>query len=174
MLSRCCLQHTPTRQCSNSICLQALELHTSLRENMGYGNLKLLIMTIASVSALVAQFYPIPFPDNRVLLGVCVVIYFGLSGVLQLMTSYLDGDYIYKSKVVAGSGELHLRSQMPKHDEWYTLIAECPKGNEIARYKSSVGAYFTAAGDFSTAALDSAIAQHIAPAVNKVVVKKSQ
>jgi hypothetical protein len=43
---------------------------------------------------MVAQFYPMPFPDSRPLLGVCCAAYFTASSVLQLIVTYLEKDCI--------------------------------------------------------------------------------
>lgn len=55
-------------------------------------------MVVACLFGAAAQFYPLPFPDNRVLLFVCVIVYFGLSGVLQYFTSFADRDCIWQSR----------------------------------------------------------------------------
>jgi signal peptidase complex subunit 2 len=34
-------------------------------------NIKLAIMFFSCVFAMIAQFYPLPFPENRIILGVC-------------------------------------------------------------------------------------------------------
>lgn len=39
--------------------------------NFNMENLKLFLMFMACVSAMIAQFYPSPFPDNLMLLGIC-------------------------------------------------------------------------------------------------------
>ena len=49
---------------------------------------------VACLFAMVAQFYPMPFPDSRPLLGVCCAAYFTASSVLQLIVTYLEKDCI--------------------------------------------------------------------------------
>jgi len=44
--------------------------------------------------AMVAQFYPMPFPDSRPLLGVCCAAYFTASSILQLIVTYIEKDCI--------------------------------------------------------------------------------
>jgi signal peptidase complex subunit 2 len=61
-------------------------------------NLKLLFMFLSCVSAMVAQFYPLPFPQSRPLLGLCCAIYFILSTVLQYIVSFVDRDTIIITK----------------------------------------------------------------------------
>jgi signal peptidase complex subunit 2 len=74
-------------------------------EDAGFGedhnlsNLKLALGTIACALALVAQFWPnplkpMPFPDSRPLLLVCCVLYFLLSFILQLITTFYEKDTI--------------------------------------------------------------------------------
>jgi hypothetical protein len=43
------------------------------KENHYWDNIKLLLMMVACAFAMVAQFYPMPFPQSRPLLGVCCV-----------------------------------------------------------------------------------------------------
>ena len=57
-------------------------------------NQKLLLMTLACASALVAQFYPMPFPDSRALLAVCCAVYYIISTILQLIIAFIDKDMI--------------------------------------------------------------------------------
>ena len=61
-------------------------------------NLKLFFMFLSCVFAMIAQFYPITFPDSRPLLGFCCVMYFLLSVILQGMITYIDKDVILISK----------------------------------------------------------------------------
>ena len=61
-------------------------------------NIKLIIMFLSCVFALIAQFYPIPFPQSRPLLGLCCVVYFGLSGVFQFIVTFIDKDTVAKTK----------------------------------------------------------------------------
>jgi hypothetical protein len=114
-------------------------------EDLSWSNLKMGIMTAASLSALLAQFYPLPFPANVWLLGGCVAVYFALSGVLQFMVTFLDKDAIYASKPPAGGGErAWIRTSLPRGEQMYTVIVECPPGKEVARLRESVGRYFAA------------------------------
>ena len=70
--------------------LGAILNNTTLVEDLSYTNLKLAIMFVSCVFACIAQFYPMPFPDSRLLLAVCVIVYFGLSAVLQYFTWFVD------------------------------------------------------------------------------------
>lgn len=62
--------------------------------NYSSENLKLFLMFLSCVSAMVAQFYPIPFPKSRMLLGACCAAYFILSSILQFIISFVDKDTI--------------------------------------------------------------------------------
>ena len=66
--------------------------------NYSWENIKLFLMFLSCVFAMIAQFFQIPFPDSRPLLGVCCAVYFIISGVLQLMITYIDKDIIMISK----------------------------------------------------------------------------
>ena len=57
-------------------------------------NMKLLLMFLACVAAMIAQFFPVPFPENRVILGICCGSYFIMSCVLQFIVTFVDRDTI--------------------------------------------------------------------------------
>lgn len=62
--------------------------------NYNWDNFKILLMTLSCVFALVAQFYPLPFPESRSLLAVCCIMYFLISAVLQYIVMFVDKDTI--------------------------------------------------------------------------------
>lgn len=66
--------------------------------NFSWENLKLLLMFISCVFAMVAQFFPIPFPASRPLLAVCCASYFIISTVLQYFVTFVDKDTILFTK----------------------------------------------------------------------------
>jgi len=53
----------------------------------------------------VAQFAPLPFPDSRMVIGVCCASYFILSTVLQLITTIIDQDCILLTKPLPKDGK---------------------------------------------------------------------
>jgi len=83
---------------SPSVPLQLVLEETPLKENHRLVDFKLIIMFFSCVAGCIAQFYPLPFPDNRLLLAACVVVYFLLSAVYQYYTWYIEKDYIFLSK----------------------------------------------------------------------------
>ena len=66
--------------------------------NFSWENTKLLLMFISCVFAMVAQFYPLPFPISRPLLAVCCAAYFVISTVLQYFVTFVDKDTILFTK----------------------------------------------------------------------------
>lgn len=66
--------------------------------NYSWENTKLFLMFISCVFAMVAQFFPIPFPDSRPLLAVCCAAYFIISSVLQFFVTFVDKDTILFTK----------------------------------------------------------------------------
>ena len=74
--------------------------------NYGSDNMKLLLMLLACVAAMIAQFYPIPFPENRAILGICCGSYFAMSCVLQFIVTFIDKD------TIAITNSLKVRIQM--------------------------------------------------------------
>merc|ERR1712232_331624 len=76
-----------------------------LDEDYRWDNFKLSIMALACIFAMVAQFAPIPFPESRPILGVCGCAYFFLSGVLQLIATFIDKDSILLTKPLSPDTE---------------------------------------------------------------------
>jgi len=62
--------------------------------NYSWENFKLFLMFLSCVFAMIAQFYPMPFPDSRLLLAVCCGFYFIISTILQYIVVFIDKDTI--------------------------------------------------------------------------------
>ena len=113
----------------------------------------------ACLFAVVAQFAPIPFPESRPVLGVCCCCYFLLSGVLQLITTFVDKDSILltkpgkkektKNKDLLSHG-VRVRSQFPRFSEFYTVILEYQgrENSPLVQQRWSVGQFFDKEGFF--------------------------
>lgn len=111
-----------------------------LPEDFAWDNVKLGIMFAACVFAMFAQFAPLPFPESRPIIGACGMLYFILSGVLQLIATFVDGDTILwtcpltaanrkegapvpKNKDLEQYG-VRVRSGLPRFSEWFTVTLE--------------------------------------------------
>jgi len=146
-------------------------------------------MSLGCITALIAQFYPKVFPDNRILLGICAFFYFGISGILQFMTMVLDQDIMYigyGSKKVNNNNntstsatlttkdknqKFMFRSTMPRDSDKYTLILEKPIGKQIIKWEDSVGNYFTSNGEFAEQIYYDKIQEIFGSALNSTVSK---
>ena len=121
-------------------------------------NIKLLLMFISCIFAVIAQFYPIPFPDSRPLLGVCCVGYFVLSGVLQFIELYMDEGLVMTVAPTEKSGNMKLRieSKFPRFQEWFTISIKILENASSTKQGDKnnlectmyVGRYFTTDGDY--------------------------
>mmetsp|Transcript_13891 Transcript_13891/g.19455 ORF Transcript_13891/g.19455 Transcript_13891/m.19455 type:complete len:229 (+) Transcript_13891:167-853(+) len=133
-----------------------------IEEDYRLDNFKLGIMTTACVFAVVAQFGPVPFPESRPVLGVCCCAYFLLSGLLQLIVTFVDQDCILitkpkqgtSNKMLASKG-IRVSSTLPRFSEWYTITLEFQgyesKENDPSpkvEQKWSVGQFFDVEGMF--------------------------
>jgi len=74
-------------------------------EDYRFDNFKLILMTVACIFAMIAQFAPLPFPESRLIIGGCCAIYFALSGILQLITTFVDQDCILLTKPLPKEGK---------------------------------------------------------------------
>lgn len=140
----------------------ASTLLNGLPEDYRWDNIKLLIMTLACVFAMLAQFAPVPFPESRPLLGTCCCIYFFLSGVLQFITTFIDKDCILITKSLPTSKNVDLqtygvrvRSGLPRFSEYYTVVLEFQNmpDSPYVEQKWSVGQFFDVEGMFDEVGL---------------------
>jgi len=130
-----------------------------LEEDHRLDNVKLAIMITACLFAVVAQFAPLPFPDSRPILGACCCCYFILSGVLQLITTFIDKDSILLTKPLPPEKTsnkdlqkygVRVRSQFPRFSEFYTVILEYQglENPSLVEKEWSVGQFFDKEGMF--------------------------
>jgi signal peptidase complex subunit 2 len=152
----------------------AAALLEHINEDYKLDNIKLAIMALACTFAMVAQFAPIPFPESRIVLGGCCCCYFILSGILQLITSFVDIDSILITKPLSKQGSngngpeekktklsqiknrdlfqygVRVRTQFPRYSEWYTVILEFQNKEKspCVSQKWSVGQFFDKEGMF--------------------------
>ncbi len=68
-------------------------------EDHTISNSKLGLGFLAAAIALCAQFYPQPYPDNRVLLAVCVAAFCVIQLGLTYIQTYVQGELILQTKV---------------------------------------------------------------------------
>lgn len=138
-----------------------------LTEDHRLENMKLGIMTVACIFAMVAQFAPMPFPESRPVLGICCASYFILSGVLQLIATFVDKDAIMVTLPTATELDygkvnkdmtrygLRIRTSFPRFDEFYSIVIEFEKKPDTPFVKKtwSVGKFFDGEGFFDEIAL---------------------
>ena len=107
-------------------------------------NLKLWLMFISCVFAMVAQFYPLPFPESRPLLGVCCASYGLLSAVLQFMITFVDKDTVLLTKSSEKYPvELRIRTNFPRFQDEFSLTVQrrdyvVPKGGDVTTATTTV------------------------------------
>jgi signal peptidase complex subunit 2 len=139
-----------------------------LEEDYSHENIKLFLMALACGFAAVAQFgLAADFPKYRLWLGVCCASYFCISGILQLIMTFIDKDCIMITKplrdpeaiklVKKGGNKLmdkygiRVRSQFPRFSEFYTVILEFQgkdPPSEFVKQTWSVGNFFDVDGFF--------------------------
>ena len=138
-----------------------------ISEEFGHDNLKLSLMAVACAFAAVAQFgLAADFHKNRLWLGACCAAYFCLSGILQLIATFVDKDCIMRTKALTDAKAIELvkkggnkemdkygirvRSQFPRFSEFYTVIMEFQgkPASEFVKGTWSVGQFFDVDGFF--------------------------
>ena len=146
----------------------AVLLDKFLEEDYRLDNIKLSIMVTACLFAMVAQFAPLPFPESRPVLGACCCCYFILSGILQLITTFIDKDSILLTKPLQSTKTsnttlqkygVRVRSQFPRFSEFYTITLEFQgmENSPNVEQRWSVGQFFDKEGMFDEIGLQQEI-----------------
>ncbi|XP_074287066.1 signal peptidase complex subunit 2-like isoform X2 [Silene latifolia] len=123
-------------------------------EDVRLSNMKLLMGSLIIILALVAQFYPKKFPDNRYFLIGCIVLYVILNVVLQLIIYKKQRNAIVFTHPPRGSSNVTgvvVSSTFPRFSDMYTLTIESADPNSISANKpveltKSVTKWFTKDG----------------------------
>ena len=102
---------------------------------------------LTCATALVAQFYPTPFPDNYPLLVGCVVTYFLLNTLLQAFVLFYEGDTILSARSRTSAASYAVSSSLPRYSDTYTLTLRSPGGAQLAQLSKSVSAWIYEDGD---------------------------
>jgi len=66
-------------------------------EDLYVSNVKIGLGLLTCATALVAQFYPMPFPENYPLLIACIAVYFVLNTALQAFVYLYEGETVLKT-----------------------------------------------------------------------------
>jgi len=139
-----------------------------IQEEYTHDNVKLFLMALACGFAAVAQFaLASDFPKNRLWLGVCCASYFCISGIIQLIMTFIDKDCVIMTKPLTdpdaiklvkkgGNKEMdkygiRVRSVFPRFSEFYTVILEFQgkaPPSEFVTETWSVGQFFDVDGLF--------------------------
>ncbi|KAK1265622.1 putative signal peptidase complex subunit 2 [Acorus gramineus] len=124
------------------------------KEDFTMSNIRLLMGSVIIIIALVAQFYPKKFPENRDLLIACIVSYVVLNGLLQLIIHTKEKNAILFTYPLPGSFNstgLMVTSKLPRFSDMYTLTVASADPKSISAKKpvhltKSVTKWFTKDG----------------------------
>lgn len=123
-------------------------------EDVRMSNVRLLMGTLIIIIALVAQFYPKKFPENKDFLIGCIVLYIVFNGLLQLIIYRKEKNAIMFTYPPSGSYNatgLVVSSKLPRFSDMYTLTIESADPKSISANKpveltKSVTKWFTKDG----------------------------
>ncbi|KAJ9684493.1 hypothetical protein PVL29_016793 [Vitis rotundifolia] len=123
-------------------------------EDVRMSNVRLLMGSIIIIIALVAQFYPKKFPENRDFLIVCILLYILFNGLLQLIIYTKEKNAILFTHPPEGSFNstgLVVSSKLPRFSDLYTLsVASADPKSKAAKdpveFTKSVTQWFTTDG----------------------------
>lgn len=126
-------------------------------EDYRFDNFKLVLMTIACIFAMIAQFAPLPFPDSRLIIGLCCATYFCLSGVLQLITTFIDQDCILLTEPLPKEGKKNDEDGGYNQDTGKKIFRKDPKdikSKELFQYGIRVRSQFPRFSEWYTVILE--------------------
>ncbi|GMP23291.1 hypothetical protein CsSME_00000944 [Camellia sinensis var. sinensis] len=123
-------------------------------EDVRMSNIRLLLGTIIIFIALVAQFYPKKFPENRNFLIGCIVLYIVFNGFLQLIIYTKEKNAILFTYPPPGSFNstgLVVSSKLPRFSDMYTLTVASADPKSVSakppvEFTKSVTQWFTKDG----------------------------
>ncbi|GBG30530.1 Signal peptidase complex subunit 2 [Hondaea fermentalgiana] len=140
-------------------CIYKLLEIEGYKENLLLSNVKLGIMTSACCVALYAQLGPHKFPEDKAILTACVVFYAVASAILQVIATFIEKDYIVRTRAKEGlpGSELLVSTFMDRGDEMIKVRLECAAAiaERTVEYSSSVGKYFSPEGELDEVAVQS-------------------
>jgi len=108
-------------------------------EDTSMSNLKLVVGFAGVGASLVSHVYPAPFPKNWWVLLLCCAWYFAMSGILQLLLSFveLESMLVVRGKTEADGSRragINVSSHFPRFQEVYTLGVTPVPGGALALY----------------------------------------
>ncbi|XP_042512027.1 probable signal peptidase complex subunit 2 [Macadamia integrifolia] len=123
-------------------------------EDVRMSNIRLFMGAIIIIIALVAQFYPKKFPENRNFLIGCIILYIVLNGLLQLIIFTKEKNAILFTYPPPGSFNstgLVVSSKLPRFSDMYTLLIASADPKSVSAKKpveftKSVTQWFTKDG----------------------------
>ena len=111
-------------------------------EDTSMSNLKLVVGFAGVGASLLSHVYPAPFPKNWWVLLLCCAFYFGMSGILQLLLSFveLESILVVRGKTDADGNKkatpgINISSHFPRFQEVYTLGVTPVPGSALALHK---------------------------------------
>lgn len=108
-------------------------------EDTSMSNLKLVVGFAGVGASLVSHVYPATFPKNWWVLLACCAWYFAMSGVLQLLLSFveLESMLVVTGKTTADGAKrpgINVSSHFPRFQEIYTLGMTPVPGSALSMY----------------------------------------
>lgn len=110
---------------------EVLQSELKYEEDVGMSNIKLIVGFSGVLAGLISHVYPKPFPANWWVLLACCIWYFAMSGILQLILSYMELEAFLQLKPKSlGAPGLNIASNFPRFTDKYVLaVTPLPKGS---------------------------------------------
>jgi len=115
-----------------------------------YSNIKIIVGLLCCLLAVIAHFYPVPFPDNKIVLIICVVLYFTLNIFLQYVVTFHEKGCVTMVPTESDGklATILVSSNLPRLEEMYTLTVSLKNSTKGETLKESITSFFDEEGTF--------------------------
>lgn len=163
---------------------ETLAMEKQLPSSKLLENIRLGIMVLAVAAGIVAHVYPHTpshkqatwsgFTQSSVVLGLCVLVYFLLSGVWQLFVWYIEKDALFLSQPTGNGERICVRTRMRAYHPEYACAVETVNGRVLREVKRSIADFYTVDGDLSLARVDALCNDELLPAIRAALAGGSE
>eukprot|EP01060_Flectonema_neradi_P019711 TRINITY_DN2700_c0_g1_i1.p1 TRINITY_DN2700_c0_g1~~TRINITY_DN2700_c0_g1_i1.p1 ORF type:complete len:204 (+),score=43.98 TRINITY_DN2700_c0_g1_i1:68-679(+) len=137
--------------------LQLLMVEKGYVADNWMSNWKIALGMAAIIVAILCHVVPVPFPENRYIVGTCCALYALFSGVMQLLISYVEKEVVFLSKPDDKGRRVRVRTHMPNFSAEYKVIVDIV--SEVSPTFSGRVKAYTTKTTISTGQLTASIGQ---------------
>eukprot|EP01111_Echinosteliopsis_oligospora_P007444 TRINITY_DN2246_c0_g1_i1.p1 TRINITY_DN2246_c0_g1~~TRINITY_DN2246_c0_g1_i1.p1 ORF type:complete len:212 (+),score=34.66 TRINITY_DN2246_c0_g1_i1:51-686(+) len=135
------------RQALDDYATKHIENGLGLKENHNITHIKLFLGTLCCGLALLAQFYPHPFPANWNIILACAIGYFVCSAIMQYVISYVQKDaFLFTKSSPKYEKGLSVSSKVDRYSLDYQMTIKDLKSEKSVSFKKPMTLFFDTDG----------------------------